>query len=104
INTVPSAIMQLLESGSVPDSVQVVNLAGEALLGQVVERVYAQTRVQAVYNLYGPSEDTTYSTYSLCAREAIRAPDIGIPIRGCQAFVVDRQGLVAPRGVAGELY
>ncbi|WP_250464919.1 non-ribosomal peptide synthetase [Microbulbifer litoralis] len=104
INTVPSAIMQLLESGSVPDSVQVVNLAGEALLGHVVERVYSQTRVQAVYNLYGPSEDTTYSTYSLCARDAERAPDIGIPIRGCQAFVIDRQGLVAPRGVAGELF
>ncbi|QQP97292.1 non-ribosomal peptide synthetase [Lysobacter enzymogenes] len=104
INTVPSAIMQLLESGSVPDSVQVVNLAGEALLGRVVERVYSQTHVQAVYNLYGPSEDTTYSTYSLCARDATRAPDIGIPIRGCQAFVIDRQGLVAPRGVAGELF
>ena len=104
INTVPSAIMQLLESGSVPDSVQVVNLAGEALLAHVVERVYSQTRVQAVYNLYGPSEDTTYSTYSLCARDAGRAPDIGVPIRGCQAFVIDGQGLVAPRGVAGELF
>ncbi|MDX2299232.1 MAG: non-ribosomal peptide synthetase, partial [Xanthomonadaceae bacterium] len=104
INTVPSAIMQLLESGAVPDSVQVVNLAGEALLGHVVERVYAQTRVHAVYNLYGPSEDTTYSTYSLCARDAGRAPDIGTPIRGCQAFVIDSQGLVAPRGVVGELF
>ncbi|WP_309922737.1 AMP-binding protein, partial [Xanthomonas sp. 1678] len=104
INTVPSAIVQLLDAGSVPASVQVVNLAGEALLAQVVEQVYAQTGVQAVYNLYGPSEDTTYSTYARCPRQSARAPDIGVPIRGCQAFVVDRQGQIAPRGAAGELY
>lgn len=104
INTVPSAIVQLLESGAVPDSVQVINLAGEALLAQVVDRIHAQTSVQSVYNLYGPSEDTTYSTWSLCPREAGRTPDIGIPIRGCQAFVVDGQGQVVPRGVIGELY
>jgi len=104
INTVPSAIVQLLDAGAIPESVQVVNLAGEALLAPVVEQVYAQTAVQAVYNLYGPSEDTTYSTYALCRRGSGRAPDIGIPIRGCQAFVVDGQGQIAPRGVAGELY
>ena len=104
INTVPSAIMQLLESGPLPPSVQVVNLAGEALLGHVVERVYAQPQVAAVYNLYGPSEDTTYSTISLCGRDAGAVPDIGIPIRGCEVCIVDRQDMSAPQGVAGELY
>jgi amino acid adenylation domain-containing protein len=104
INTVPSAIMQLLEHGPLPPSVRVVNLAGEALLGHVVERVYAQAQVEAVYNLYGPSEDTTYSTISLCSRESGAVPDIGVPIRGCEVRIVDRQGLPAPQGVAGELW
>ncbi len=104
INTVPSAIMQLLEHGPLPPSVRVVNLAGEALLGQVVERVYAQPRIAAVYNLYGPSEDTTYSTISLCSRESGALPDIGVPIRGCEVLIVDRQGLPVPKGVAGELW
>jgi thioesterase domain-containing protein/acyl carrier protein len=84
--------------------VHVVNLAGEALLGHVVDRVYAEAGVRAVYNLYGPSEDTTYSTGALCVRDSTRAPDIGTPIHGCEVYVVDEQGLLAPRGATGELY
>ncbi|UAA37421.1 amino acid adenylation domain-containing protein [Paraneptunicella aestuarii] len=104
INTVPSAIVQLLDANAVPESVRVVNLAGEALLGHIVEGLYQLPHIDAVYNLYGPSEDTTYSSYSLCSREAGRAPDIGIPLPGCEMYVVDSQGLIAPRGVSGELY
>ncbi|MFD0727716.1 AMP-binding protein, partial [Lysobacter brunescens] len=104
VNTVPSAIMQLLEHGPLPPSVRVVNLAGEALLGHVVERVHAQPGIEAVYNLYGPSEDTTYSTVSRCVRESGAVPDIGVPTRGCEVRIVDRQGLPVPQGVAGELW
>ena len=63
INTVPSALNELLRMGCVPGSVRTVNLAGEPLSGALVQRLYRETQVEAVYNLYGPSEDTTYSTF-----------------------------------------
>ncbi|MFB1485450.1 AMP-binding protein, partial [Corallococcus sp. RDP092CA] len=65
VNTVPSAMAQLLRLGAVPPSVRVVNLAGEALPETLAKQVYAVPTVRKLYNLYGPSEDTTYSTASL---------------------------------------
>ncbi|MEM1207589.1 MAG: condensation domain-containing protein, partial [Acidobacteriota bacterium] len=63
VNTVPSALRELLREGHLPATVRTVNLAGEALPLDLVERAYAEPSVERVYNLYGPSEDTTYSTY-----------------------------------------
>ncbi len=47
-----------------PPSVKVVNLAGEPLRGVLAERIHALGTVEHLWNLYGPSEDTTYSTYA----------------------------------------
>src|SRR6185369_11328789 len=56
INTVPSAMTQLVQMNAVPDSVRTVNLAGEALSTELVARVCeSKVQVERVYNLYGPS-------------------------------------------------
>ncbi|MFT3990481.1 MAG: amino acid adenylation domain-containing protein [Luteolibacter sp.] len=102
INTVPSAITELLEAGLVPDTVKIVNLAGEALATPLVDRIYASTKVGKVYDLYGPSEDTTYSTFTL--REAGEPATIGHPISNTQAYILDSNGKILPPGVSGELY
>lgn len=102
INTVPSAMAELVRMGAVPQSVRVVNLAGEALSGELVEEIYATTQVERVYNLYGPSEDTTYSTFTL-VRSGERVT-IGRPIANTRAYVLDRQYQSVPIGVVGELY
>jgi amino acid adenylation domain-containing protein len=102
INTVPSAIAELVHMGGVPDSVTTVNLAGEALSDTLVEQIYANTQVQRVYNLYGPTEDTTYSTYTLVPRG--ESVSIGRPLANSQAYVLDRNRKPAPLGVPGELY
>ena len=102
INTVPSAMAELLRSNSVPASVRTVNLAGEALSADLVEKIYSQTSVEQVFNLYGPTEDTTYSTYTLVPRGA--AVTIGRPLTNSQAFILDRKLQVQPVGVPGELY
>ncbi|MEQ1848140.1 MAG: AMP-binding protein, partial [Nitrospira sp.] len=65
INTVPSAIKELLRQNAIPNSVRTVNLAGEPLQSAVVDQLYALGGIQRVFDLYGPSEDTTYSTYML---------------------------------------
>jgi non-ribosomal peptide synthetase component F len=65
VNTVPSAIAQLLDA--LPASVRTVSLAGEPLRPQLVDEIYRRG-VRRVFDLYGPSEDTTYSTFTLRAR------------------------------------
>ena len=44
-----------------------VNLAGEPLTRALADQIYALGTVERVYNLYGPTEDTTYSTFTLVA-------------------------------------
>ncbi len=104
INTVPSAMTELVRAGSVPASVKTVNLAGEPLPRKLADEIWATGTVEALWNLYGPSEDTTYSTYAAVPRESATAPVIGRPITGTQAYVVDQAGQLVPVGVAGELW
>ncbi|HLX40852.1 MAG TPA: amino acid adenylation domain-containing protein, partial [Ktedonobacteraceae bacterium] len=103
INTVPSALNELLHGYRLPASVRTVNLAGEALPRSLVERVYAHESVQQVFNLYGPSEDTTYSTYTLVERNA-PAITIGRPIANTQVYILDAHLQPVPVGIVGELY
>ncbi|NOK32233.1 amino acid adenylation domain-containing protein [Corallococcus exercitus] len=102
INTVPSAMAQLVRMGTVPPSVRVVNLAGEALPETLAKAVYAVPTVRKLYNLYGPSEDTTYSTASRVERDEV--PNIGRPLTNTRAYVLDANLQPVPIGVAGELY
>jgi amino acid adenylation domain-containing protein len=104
INTVPSAIKELVQADGIPHSVRTVNLAGEPLKRVLVQQVYAQANVQRVYNLYGPSEDTTYSTFVMVERDELHEPTIGRPIGNTQAYILDRWMQPVPVGVTGELY
>lgn len=103
INTVPSAIAELIQQEDIFNAIRVINLAGEPLQNSLVQRLYSSCDVQRVYNLYGPSEDTTYSTYCLIIRNAPRVP-IGRPISNTQVYVLDADQRPAPIGVVGELY
>nr|WP_244239402.1 non-ribosomal peptide synthetase [Corallococcus carmarthensis] len=102
VNTVPSAMAQLLRLNAVPPGVRVINLAGEALPETLAKQVYAVPTVQKLFNLYGPSEDTTYSTASLVGRDEV--PLIGRPLPATRAYVLDASLQPVPVGVAGELY
>jgi acyl carrier protein len=94
---------ELVRMGSVPAGVRVINLAGEALTRELAERVQALPQRVRLFNLYGPSEDTTYSTFAAVPRGESGPPSIGRPIGGTRAVVVDRWLRVAPVGVPGEL-
>ncbi len=104
VNTVPSAMAELVRDNLLPETVRTVNLAGEALSRELVEALYATGTVAEVFNLYGPSEDTTYSTYALIASGEERAPVIGKPLSLTQVYILDAWGEPVPVGVAGELY
>ncbi|HEY0735657.1 MAG TPA: amino acid adenylation domain-containing protein, partial [Herpetosiphonaceae bacterium] len=104
INTVPSAMAELVRIGGVPHTVSTVNLAGEPLSRALVQGIYRQTAARHVFNLYGPSEDTTYSTFTEIAPDDERAPSIGRPISNTQAYILDATLQPVPVGVTGELY
>jgi amino acid adenylation domain-containing protein len=103
VNTVPSAMAELVRQEALPVSVRAVSLAGEALPGALVERIYRQGTVHRVLNLYGPSEDTTYSTFADVA-PGTAEPPIGRPVDGTRAYVLDARLDPVPSGVPGELY
>jgi amino acid adenylation domain-containing protein len=103
INTVPSAMSELVRTGAIPTSVRTVNLAGEALANSLVQQVYEQG-VERIYNLYGPSEDTTYSTSALIPRGSDGPPAIGRPIANTHVYLVDRYLQPVPIGTTGEIY
>ncbi len=101
INTVPSAITELLRIKGVPSSVRTVNLAGEPLKTSLVQQIYELDSVKQVFDLYGPTEDTTYSTFTL--RDDSEAT-IGRPISNTQAYILDNFLQPVPAGIPGELY
>jgi amino acid adenylation domain-containing protein len=116
INTVPSAMAALAEmaemsalpaisgDGRLPGSLRAVNLAGEPLPRALADVVYQAAPAARLINLYGPSEDTTYSTIEGVERGSRAEPSIGRPIPGSRGHVVDRAGGLSPLGVAGELW
>ncbi|MCH5586165.1 amino acid adenylation domain-containing protein [Shimazuella sp. AN120528] len=104
INTVPSVANELVQMNVIPDTVRTINLAGESLSRSLVDELYLLPQIEKVYNLYGPSEDTTYSTFSLMERKSRQTPSIGRPIDNTTVYVFDSQRQPVPAGIPGELY
>jgi amino acid adenylation domain-containing protein len=99
VNTVPSAMNALLQAG-LPPSVRTVCMAGELLPQDLVERVYA-TGVKQVFDLYGPTETTTYSTCSL--RLPGGSSNIGQPISNTRIYLFEENLSQVPPGAIGEI-
>ena len=104
INTVPSAMTELLRMSAVPPNARTVNLAGEPLTRKLVQQLYELKTVARVFNLYGPSEDTTYSTFTVVGKDETGPPSVGRPVSNTQAYLVDGGLRPVPVGVVGELY
>ncbi|HST61038.1 MAG TPA: condensation domain-containing protein, partial [Longimicrobium sp.] len=101
LDTVPSAAAALVKTGGIPASVRTVNLGGEPLKAELVDELYA-AGVERVYDMYGPSEDTTFSTFAL--RQPGGPVTIGRILSNSQAYVLDAALEPVPVGVWGELY
>ncbi len=102
VDTVPSAMAELVRQGAVPASVKTVNLGGEPLRGALARQVLSLGTVERLLNLYGPSEDTTFSTVANVGTEG--EPTIGRILANSYGYVLDRNLSLMPVGVPGELY
>ena len=73
---------------------------GEALSRELADKLMARSR--SLWNMYGPTESTIWSTVHKVQRGAEAVP-IGRPIANTTTFIVDKQGNPLPVGVPGEL-
>src|SRR5580704_2524795 len=102
INTVPSVVRELLRIGGIPASVETINLGGEPLSIQLVQQLYALPHIKRIYDLYGPTETTTNSTFAL--RTPAGPATIGCPIANTQVYLLDERLRPVPVGATGELF
>ncbi|RBL90062.1 non-ribosomal peptide synthetase [Chitinophaga flava] len=99
VNTVPSVVAHLLSEGADLSRVNVLNMAGEPIPANVIRQLDCE-RI-AVRNLYGPSEDTTYSTiYRIHSADNIL---IGRPISNTKIYILGDNDHLQPVGVVGEI-
>ncbi|RAJ77620.1 amino acid adenylation domain-containing protein [Chitinophaga dinghuensis] len=102
LNTVPSVVRSLLDMKMDWQHVTALNMAGEAAPRRLKDEL--DYRRMEVRNLYGPSEDTTYSTIYHFMEDEHSAVPIGTPIAYTQLYILDSHLNLLPVGVDGEIY
>ncbi len=100
---VASAVQALLSTEKLPKNIQCLVFGGEALKRSLVEQVYAQQPDIRIFNAYGPTEDTVYSTIAEVAK-GTKVVTIGKSVPNSQAYILDDNMQPVTTGVAGELY
>ncbi|MBW3571047.1 MAG: amino acid adenylation domain-containing protein [Gemmatimonadetes bacterium] len=101
---VPTAAAELLRQGAIPATVRTLALGGEAVPRALADALYAGTRVERILNLYGPTEDTTYSTCALIPRDPGHPVTVGRPVAGSAVRVIHPHTLrPVQEGEEGEL-
>jgi len=104
---IPSLYGELLNTADPQQlsSLAQVIVAGEACSRQVVASHYRMLPKVELFNEYGPTEGTVWSTVYKCPAEPGQsAVPIGRPIANTQVYVLDRNLQLVPTGVQGELY
>ena len=104
---VPSLYKTILETGTSGDldTLRVAIVAGEPCPNDLADEHFARLPQAALYNEYGPTEATVWSSAYKCEprSSAVRVP-IGRPIGNTQLYVLDVRMQLVPVGVRGELY
>jgi nonribosomal peptide synthetase DhbF len=99
LQATPATWRLLLEAGWRGNQRLRALCGGEALSRQLADQLLE--RAGELWNLYGPTETTIWSTLHRVEREG--AISIGRPIANTQIHILDRTGALAPIGVAGEI-
>ncbi|TKH95333.1 AMP-binding protein, partial [Bacillus cereus] len=87
-------------------SIQYVVLGGDVIDPKAVKQVFKYGSPENLLNGYGPTENTTFSTwYSIQETlEEGKTIPIGRPISNTQTYILDNKLQLVPIGIPGELY
>ncbi|MHA4842638.1 non-ribosomal peptide synthetase [Flavitalea antarctica] len=99
LNTVPVVVEHLLREGVNLQNVSAINMAGEPISAYVLSTLDRE-KIE-VRNLYGPTEDTTYTTV-FRLKPGMPAL-IGRPITNTKIYIVSPDKRLVPIGVTGEI-
>ncbi|TAK63316.1 amino acid adenylation domain-containing protein, partial [Methylobacter sp.] len=95
----------LSQAGGALQTLKTAIVAGEACSIEVVKRHYAVLPQVPLYNEYGPTEATVWSSvYPATPDDLDRPLSIGRPIDNVRLHILDRSGNPVPVGVPGELH
>ncbi len=97
----PATWRMLVDAGWLGNKALKILCGGEALPRPLADALLG--RVAEVWNLYGPTETTIWSTLHRVGPHTGPVP-IGRPISNTRVYVLDRLGHPVPIGVVGELY
>ncbi len=102
---VPSLYEAMLrDAAAALQSLRVVVSAGESLPVSLVRRHYERLQEAELYNEYGPTEATVWSTvYQTTGTESGGRIPIGRPIAGAAVYLLDEELSPVPVGVVGEI-
>jgi acyl-coenzyme A synthetase/AMP-(fatty) acid ligase len=102
VQATPATWRMLIEAGWQSAPGLRVLCGGEALPAELAARLRATGAV--VWNVYGPTETTIWSTTHRLEDVVGGAVPIGRPIANTRIYVLDHNGEPVPVGVSGELY
>ncbi|MFK7750839.1 MAG: amino acid adenylation domain-containing protein, partial [Kordia sp.] len=100
---VPSSVQALLTVSNLPESITCLIFGGEALKRSLVKQVFAQQSIARVFNFYGPTEDTVFSTMTELFEDD-KIVTIGKSVRNSNSYMLDDNLQLLPTGEAGELH
>ncbi|MEE8583430.1 MAG: amino acid adenylation domain-containing protein, partial [Acidobacteriota bacterium] len=97
--TLPPSALAALPTEALP-ALKTLIVGTEACPAELVARWAPRTRF---FNVYGPTEATVWASSQRCRRIGSRPP-IGRPFANVSICLLDRNGSLAPLGVAAELH
>jgi|WetSurSiteA1Bulk_404760.scaffolds.fasta_scaffold00017_13 myxalamid-type nonribosomal peptide synthetase MxaA len=102
----PSLYALLLKQATAQlHSLKVAIVAGEACSTETVKQHYTLLPQVKLYNEYGPTENSVWSSvYLTDAEDTAQAVSIGRPIVNVQIYLLDAHYHPVPIGVVGEIY
>lgn len=100
---VPSSVQALLSVEDLPSGIKTLIFGGEALKRSLVKQVFEQKSVSRVFNFYGPTEDTVFSTVKELFEDT-KIVTIGKSVKNSNSYILDDNLQLLPIGEAGELH
>jgi amino acid adenylation domain-containing protein len=97
----PATWRGLIDAGWTGNENMKILCGGEALSRDLADKLL--TRCASLWNMYGPTETTIWSSVHEVTRGSGPVP-IGRPIANTQIYILDARGDPVPAGVSGELY
>ncbi|WP_438711356.1 MupA/Atu3671 family FMN-dependent luciferase-like monooxygenase [Aquimarina muelleri] len=101
--TTPSFVQELLIDEEGKEALQQIEtlLVGGEALSKTISNTLLDIRKKSIFNMYGPTETTIWSTIKeITEKDTIT---IGKPIANTQVYILDENRQLCPVGVTGEL-